>query len=210
MSYQNYQLENIYYIGGSPCSGKSTVAEMLTKKYGFHYFKVDDYLDDYLKKGQFEGKPVCTKYANMTSEEIWMREPDIQNIEELQFYREIFEFVLDDLSKINHSKSIITEGAVYLPELMQVLGVDKTHYINITPTFEFQYSNYKKRPWVPHILRNCSNKEKAFDNWMKRDALFAEYVRNQSLELDYKTLTIDGTVSIKKTFQVVCQIFALI
>ena len=34
-----------YYIGGSPCRGKSTIAEILSKKYNLHYFKVDDYLD---------------------------------------------------------------------------------------------------------------------------------------------------------------------
>lgn len=37
---------NTYYIGGSPCSGKSTIAEALSKKYILHYFKVDDYLDE--------------------------------------------------------------------------------------------------------------------------------------------------------------------
>lgn len=41
---------NIYFIGGSPCSGKSTVAEILSRKYDLHYFKVDDYLDTYMKK----------------------------------------------------------------------------------------------------------------------------------------------------------------
>ena len=31
----------IYYIGGSPCSGKSTVAEALAQQYGLAYFKAD-------------------------------------------------------------------------------------------------------------------------------------------------------------------------
>lgn len=33
---------NTYYIGGSPCSGKSTIAEILSKKYNF---KVDNFLE---------------------------------------------------------------------------------------------------------------------------------------------------------------------
>lgn len=36
MSYLKCQSENIYYIGGSPCSGKSTVAARLAEKYGFY------------------------------------------------------------------------------------------------------------------------------------------------------------------------------
>ena len=31
----------IYYIGGSPCSGKSSVAEILSQKYGLYYFKLN-------------------------------------------------------------------------------------------------------------------------------------------------------------------------
>lgn len=33
-----------YYIGGSPCSGKSTIAEIPSKRYDLYYFKVDDFL----------------------------------------------------------------------------------------------------------------------------------------------------------------------
>ena len=50
---------NIYCIGGSPCSGKSTIAEALAAKHGLHYFKVDDHLDKYLKRGAADGKDAC-------------------------------------------------------------------------------------------------------------------------------------------------------
>lgn len=33
-------MAKIYYIGGSPCAGKSTVAEILSQKYDLYYFKV--------------------------------------------------------------------------------------------------------------------------------------------------------------------------
>lgn len=207
MSYLKCQSKDIYYIGGSPCSGKSTIAAMLAEKYGLYYFKVDDFLEDYLKKGKLTGKPICTEQSNMTSEQLWMRAPETQNREELQLYKEIFGFIMADISDIN--SAIITEGASYLPELMCEIGVDKRHYINITPSFDFQYAQYKERPYVPHVLKDCNDKAKAFDNWMKRDALFAEYVRNQSCELGYKTLLIDGTISCDEVFQIVCQEFDL-
>lgn len=209
MSHLHYQLKNVYFIGGSPCSGKSTVAEMIAAEYGLFYFKVDDFLDDYLKKGTSKGKSVCTKQSNMTSEQTWMRAPEIQSVEELQFYREIFEFVMEDISGINSNNGIITEGAAYLPELMQEIGVDERYYINITPTLDFQYTHYKERPWVPYVLKDCKNKDEAFDNWMKRDALFAEHVRYKSYELGYKALVIDGAAGCDEIFQLVCRAFDL-
>lgn len=57
-------MTNIYYIGGSPCSGKSTIAEMIAKKYDLHYFKVDDYLDKYIAKGKEKGFPFSTKASD--------------------------------------------------------------------------------------------------------------------------------------------------
>ena len=41
-------MRQTYYIGGSPCCGKSTVAEMIAKKYNFEYLKVDDLLEVYI------------------------------------------------------------------------------------------------------------------------------------------------------------------
>ncbi|XCP86987.1 hypothetical protein ABXS75_09435 [Roseburia hominis] len=84
---------NIYYIGGSPCAGKSSVAEILSQKYGLYYFKVDDYLDGYIQAGAQRGYPICKKTVGMNAEQIWMREPWLQCREELDIYREIFEFV---------------------------------------------------------------------------------------------------------------------
>lgn len=56
---------NIYYIGGSPCAGKSSVAEILSRRYGLYYFKVDDFLDRYMQAGARRGCPVCRKAADL-------------------------------------------------------------------------------------------------------------------------------------------------
>ncbi|MDE7182952.1 MAG: hypothetical protein K2O40_00455, partial [Lachnospiraceae bacterium] len=63
---------NIYYIGGSPCSGKSTVAELLAAKFDLYYFKVDDFLDKYTQMGAAKGYEICKKQTLMSAEEIWM------------------------------------------------------------------------------------------------------------------------------------------
>ncbi len=202
-------MTNVLYIGGSPCSGKSTVTEMISKKYGFYYFKVDDFLDEYMMKGKVRSKPICSKLHDMTPEQIWMRSPEEQCVEEIQIYREIFEFILADLSKINSEGTIITEGAALLPELMDQITVDKKQYISITPTADFQVSHYKERPWVPHILEGCQDKEKAFENWMNRDILFAREVEKQCRKTGYGSLVNDGTRQPVEIFDLVCDNFKL-
>uniref|UniRef100_UPI004056FDBB hypothetical protein n=1 Tax=Acetatifactor sp. TaxID=1872090 RepID=UPI004056FDBB len=104
---------------------------------------------------------------------------------------------------------MIAEGAAFLPQLMLRERIAKKHYISITPIKEFQIEHYRKREWLPFILEGCSDKEKAFENWMNRDALFAEAVRRQCEEIGYVSLVTDGTISIDKMFDTVCKHFGL-
>jgi hypothetical protein len=188
-------MANIYYIGGSPCSGKSTVTEILAAKYHLFYFKVDDFIDKYLKMGASKGYEICKKQDSLRADEIWMREPVLQCQEELLYYKETFAFVLEDLMQIKE-KDIITEGAAYLPELMRKLNISNNRYISITPTRDFQISHYKKREWISFVLEGCSDKEKAFSNWMERDILFAKEVQKQCIKENYVSIINDGSIEV--------------
>ena len=194
----------VYYIGGAPCSGKSTVAEALAEHYGLSYFKVDDHLESFTARGAAAGLPVCQRILRMSAEETWMRPPQVQCQEELDYYQEIFPFVMEKLAEMN-APWVIAEGAAFLPHLM----TDATHYIAITPSREFQMTRYRERPWVPHVLRDCTDKELAFANWMERDALFAEEVRRQCTQLGLPHLLTDGSIPPEERLRQVAAHFRL-
>lgn len=194
---------NTYYIGGSPCAGKSTVAEILSKKYDLFYFKVDDFLDSYTKQGALKGYSICKKTIELTAEQIWMRQPLLQCEEEFEFYKEVFEYVITDLKRINCKNGIIKEGAAYVPKLIKQFGIPSSKYISITPTPEFQISHFKKREFVPYVLEGCIDKEKAFNNWMVRDILFAKEVQKQCIEEGYVSVINDGSVKIGELVNIV-------
>lgn len=195
----------IFYIGGSPCSGKSTVAEALAQRCGLTYFKADDFLDDFTARGADEGLPVCRRIQRMSAEEIWMRPPQVQCREELDYYREVFPFVMEKLAALDAPR-VIAEGAAFLPSLM----TDAAHYIAIIPSREFQVSRYSQRPWVPHVLRDCSDREAAFANWMERDALFTEAIREQCAGAGRTCLLTDGSVSPEARLEQVAAHFRLL
>lgn len=185
---------DVFYIGGSPCSGKSTVAEALAARYNLFYFKVDDLLEEFTAQGAAMGLPVCQRILRMTADETWMRPPQLQCREELDYYTEIAPFVTEKLCQLPHQR-IIAEGAAFLPCLMQAQGIAPMRYIAIIPSRDFQISRYRHRPWVPYVLRDCTDPEAAFANWMERDTLFAEDIRRQCLQTGYACLLTDGSVS---------------
>ncbi len=189
-------MRKIYFVGGSPCAGKSTVCEDISKKYDLYYFKVDDFLDKYMKKAALNDKPLCKKNLSMTFEEIWMRDPVTQKDEELGIYKEIFEYVIHDLENISCDKDILTEGCAYLPTLIKKLGVQNTSYLAIIPTKDFQILHYQKRPYVSSMLEGCLNKKEAFGNWMERDFLFSKEIERECKNENFKVIINDGKTNI--------------
>lgn len=185
----------VYFIGGSPCSGKSTIAQAIAAGCGLQYFKVDDHLDRYMGMGAKDQKVCCTAVAEMTPEQIWMRPAQVQCQEELQIYQEIFPYIMADLAALGNGPGVITEGAAYLPALVRACGVPFRRYLSLTPTRAFQVGHYRQREWVPHVLEGCSDRQQAFANWMDRDALFAQAVRQQCSDLGYASLVNNGSIS---------------
>ncbi len=202
-------MRHIYFMGGSPCSGKSTMAEMLSKKHGFQYYKADDYLEKYIQKGLSDGDEWLKYIASMSMDALWLREPSILNEEELRTYEKLFAYFISDLEGLCNDIPVIAEGAAFLPILVNGINIDKSHYICVISTREFQLEHYRKRLWINEYLTECSDKEKAFDNWMERDALFALSVIKQSKEIGYETLIVDGKKNIDENLRFVEKFFCL-
>lgn len=196
--------KRILFIGGSPCSGKSTIAEMLSKEFGALYYKVDDYLGELIEKTAFHGGTACMNVRELSADGIWLREPSIQCEEEFQIYSELAPFILSKIEELD-SELIVTEGAAYTPQVMREHNIEK--YISIVPTPEFQISHYKEREWVSYVLAECSDKERAFDNWMKRDILFAEQVKSECFKLGVPCLVNDGAKTIEEMYSSVKSAF---
>lgn len=198
---------NVYFIGGSPGSGKSTIAKMLAKNFNLSYYKLDDYLFKYSKKAAREGRTHSLLAKSLNAEQTWMREPRVQADEEIGIYTEIFQYALNDIEKMGSRKTIIAEGAGFLPQLMVEQNITPSRYICIVPTEDFQRSVFAKRTFLKLFLWGCKNKEAAFENWMTRDVLFAKEVLQQAKLLDYTSILVDGEKTITDNYHVVAKQF---
>ena len=202
-------MAEVYYIGGSPCIGKSTIAEMLAKKYGFQHFKQDDFLEEYINKGVHEGYELFKKVSLMSKDEMWMRSPRELRDEEIFLYKIMFSYSVNDIMALPQGNSIIAEGAGFMPGLVKGINIDKFYYICIVPTKDFQVNMYSKRAWVSDYLSDCSDPDTVFKNWMERDTLFAETVLQEASDLGYMSLIADGVKSIEENRAAVEKAFRL-
>ena len=187
--------ENIYWIGGSPCAGKSSIASILAERYGFPYYRCDEPYDRHVKAADALLQPTMTALGAMSWDELWKR-PVAQMVrQELSFYREEFPMILEDIRRLGSNK-LIVEGTALLPELVSPLLPMPTMGAWLVPTEEFQRLHYGARAWVQPILDRCTDPKEAFDRWMSRDAQFGQTVIQQARELGHLAIIIDGTVSL--------------
>jgi 2-phosphoglycerate kinase len=199
-----------YILGGSPCSGKSTIAEMLTAKYSIQYYKADDHDPEHMQRAAQDQQPIMIKYSKMNWDQIWSQSVDQLLQDEIGYYHERFPFILDDLSKLNLETPVILEGAAFLPELINSYPVNRRNVVFMIPTLEFQRHHYAQRSWAQSILQECHDPKQAFDNWMQRDTSFGENIMKQANIDGFRVIVVDGHIDVPRQLETIRTQFGLV
>lgn len=179
-------------MGGSPCSGKSSIADALARQYGWRIYRCDDAFPQHMAISSPAGQPVLSSLRGMADDALWLRPVAEQLRTELEAYREEFAMIMQDLACLDRDRPILAEGAALLPECVTPLLDDPRQAVWVVPTAAFQREHYARRPWVNDVVKNCTDPRQAFDNWMERDIHFAHAVHAQAQERGLRVLVVDG------------------
>jgi len=105
--------------------------------------------------------------------------------------------LLPEVLELARTEPLIVEGNPLLPTLIQSYLATPSHaiYLVAPPTLLRQY--YQQRDWPGSIVKQCSDPEQAFNNWMERDITFAHYVEEQSRQYHLRCLVSEAKLSIE-------------
>jgi hypothetical protein len=183
------QLAHVLWVGGTPCSGKTSVVNMLAEKYQLECYHCDEAFERH--KQQI---PIMRKVLAMSWDEIWMRPLDVLVTDVMTIYQQEFQMVLDDLRTLPSSRPILAEGMALLPELVAPMLLDTRHAVWVVPTADFVHQHYLHRgSWVQEILRQCADPEQAFRNWMERDIECGRVVTAEARQRGLPIIQVDGS-----------------
>ncbi|ULO10125.1 hypothetical protein H1230_15940 [Paenibacillus sp. 19GGS1-52] len=198
----------IYWIGGSACAGKSTLAKMYADKYGLELYACDEHSDIHMQKISRNKQSAMHKVSKMKPNEVfYTRDVEEQLRVYLQFVREDFSMVLEDLAA-KPNLPIVVEGNQLLPHLVLPHMREKHKAIWIVPTERFQREHYSQRVWVQELLQQTDDPAVSFDKWMSRDALFAELVQQEANHLKLNLLKVDGVKGLQENFKIIVEYFS--
>ncbi len=200
--------DHVYWLGGSPCAGKSSIADRLAVTHGLDLYRCDDAYYRHLTMISPEAQPLLSRLANASCDDLWMRPVAQQVDEELAVYREEFPLIQADLAALPRSRPVIAEGAALLPELLDGLA-DPARAIWVVPTADFQQTHYARREWRHDVVRECADPERAWRNWMSRDISFARRVAEDARARGFEVLVVDGSRSLDEMIRAVATHFGL-
>lgn len=195
----------IFYLGGSPCSGKSSVAEQLAARFGLNHVRLDDQLFEHIQAASTVIQPTLASLRSASCDEIWMIPPIEQARRTICAYVE--EFPLHHLESLR--QPIIVEGAALLPLLVAPRLDNPRQAFFMVPTPAFQREHYRLRTWVSDVLSGCNDPQQAFENWMRRDEIFGRWVRGNAYQHGLNTMIVNGEKDIDETIEFVARYFSL-
>lgn len=203
-------LNNVFWIGGSPCAGKSSLSEVLAKRFNLDVYHVDDSFELHSQRFDPARQPALTRWCAATWNERWSQPVRSLLREVIACYAEHFALILEDIRAAVKKKPLLVEGSALLPKPVANVLAGRNHAIWMIPSADFQREHYAKREWVRGIIEQCDNPPAAFANWMERDAQFAQWLTAEVNALELALLRVDEKRTVEKNVSIVAGHFGLI
>jgi hypothetical protein len=195
---QHDQQRAYFWLGGSPCAGKSSIADWLVARYGLAYYQCDQIFGAHTGRATPETAPTLRQLGQFSWDEIWLEPVETLLDREIVAYREEFPMIQADLAELMQTTTapILVEGAALLPDLVVDLLPEPHYGIWLVPTEAFQSEHYAGRDWARDIVNQTRAPDQAFQNWMDRDVAFARWVAARAEALGLRVLWVDGSQTI--------------
>lgn len=208
-TFDRARLSHVLWMGGSPCSGKSTWANVLAEQYGIAIYHVDTEFPRHAQRFTPEQHPTLYRWTHTPWDALWMQSDEALLQQAIAAYTEHFSLILQDLLETDPSVPLLSEGTALLPGCVPPLLSDKRRALWVVPSEAFQRQMYPQRNFVQSILSTCRDPDRAFQNWMHRDANFARWVAAEARTLSLHVLENDGTRTVAANTSRVADYFRL-
>lgn len=182
-----------WWVAGSPCSGKTTLAERLAADLDAHLYSCDDAFDRHAAAVTAVAGPTLKKVTSWSASRRLAQPVEVQVRDVVALCQEQWPFIVADLRAV--PRPVVVEGAALLPEVLAGLAVPADRAVWMVPTEDFQREHYAQRSWALELVAGTGDAAGNFERWMQRDAHFAARMAARARKVGYPVVVTDGTAS---------------
>ena len=176
-------LSHFLWVGGAPCSGKSSVAAALADRFGLQVYHVD------ARTWVHEERMPSTEFGSLTMDERWLHAtPERMLGWFVTTSRHRFRLVLEDLRELPDEPAVIVEGPQLFPTSVSAVLRDPAHALFLLPDL----GDLAERRRARGPMRGTSDGVRAKENVVARDLLIAAAFEREARELRLPTLRVDA------------------
>jgi hypothetical protein len=191
-------LAHVLWLGGTPCSGKTSVAKLLAEQYAVQVYHYDRHEKAHIARSDPERQPWLHADSALTMDERWLQRPvETMVAATLAAWQERCEFVIADLLALPGTAPILAEGPGLLPDCVAPFLTSPQQAIWLIPTAAFKRATQPTRGGAPANL--TSDPAQAYDNLIALDLRLAAHVKTRAGNLGLSALDVDGTRSLADT-----------
>jgi hypothetical protein len=204
-------LEQVYWIGGPPDAGKTTLARALASKHNLALYEFDR-SDLRHHRTLADVDPEVASFLAASLDERWVR-PEVDELVQraLQSFESRFPLVLADLEDLagGAPSGVIAEGFGLLPELVApLLGAQTYRAVWLMPATEFKTASMRRRD-KPSFRHQTSDPERARRNLLARDARLGAVIATQAAAASLAVIHVDGDMDSGRLIDMVDRSFKL-
>ena len=184
---------SILWLGGAPCSGKSTIAAALAHQFGLRVFALDAMLESPAVLATAPPTSALSRLAARVAEPTWpswflQNAPTLAR-EELGLLSEVFDVALEAMEGLPPGPPILAEGTAALPARVAEWAAASgdggraaraPRAAWLIPEVSFHANCYDDRIWAHTLVARTADPERAYRNWRARDMLVARFVRREA------------------------------
>lgn len=195
-------LSHVLWIGGSPCSGKSTISHTIARISVFLEYHLDAWSRNHFARRVAAGDAEAMSFLKMSLDQRWVERPVEALVQEaMTSWRTNFPLVLEDLLALPKENFILAEGN-FFPEWVAPYLSSPHQAIWLVPTDSFcEYGRRQK--WTELAQRQIrhgvydegSDPEQRRRKVIARDCQLARSVRQQAEALHLAISEVDGSRS---------------
>lgn len=204
------KLENVYFLCGGSCGGKSTIAEILSKKYNIKVYPSDDYKKNFKVELNKKYQPNLTNETYKNPEKYYSQPPRAFSEYIECCTREISEFVIADLLTLARDEKIIVDAVLPIDILKQISDFNRVFLLFTSSTIKRkEYFERKEKMHEYKKIQKLDNAQFVLKNFL--DALTYSDVQlyDEIRESGFKYIERDENTNIEESVRIIERHFGL-